>query len=74
MFANRSDLLLANPARLYYGVAVTDIDGDGQFEVFVAAYGAPNRVLKWDGHRFLDVAEPLLADSSRPDPVTIDVR
>jgi hypothetical protein len=32
-----------------YGVAVTDIDGDGSFEMVVAGYQAANLALKWDG-------------------------
>lgn len=31
-----------------YGVAVTDIDGDGEFEMVVAGFGAANIALKWD--------------------------
>jgi hypothetical protein len=63
MFLNRSDLLLDNPIQLNYGIAVTDVDGDGQFEAFVAGYNAsPNLVFKWTGSAFEDIADPILAD------------
>ena len=31
-----------------YGVAVTDVDRDGAFEIFVAGFTGPNLVLKYD--------------------------
>jgi hypothetical protein len=63
MFINRSDLLLDNPVQLNYGVAVTDVDGDGAFELFVAGFNAaPNLVLKWRGGGFRNIADPVLAD------------
>lgn len=65
MFINKTALLLDNPPQLNYGVAVTDIDNDGAFELFVAGYGHPNLALKWNGTGFVDVADPVLADSSR---------
>ncbi|XP_028982766.1 cartilage acidic protein 1 isoform X1 [Betta splendens] len=37
-----------NPTQLNYGVAVTDVDGDGDLELFVAGYNGPNLVLKYD--------------------------
>ncbi|XP_023610595.1 cartilage acidic protein 1 [Myotis lucifugus] len=38
----------SNPTQLNYGVAVTDVDGDGDFEIVVAGYNGPNLVLKYD--------------------------
>lgn len=65
MFINRTALLLRNPAQFNYGIAVTDVDGDGQFEWLVAGYGFPNTVLKWTGKAF-DAMTPLaLADPGR---------
>ncbi|KAL2086722.1 hypothetical protein ACEWY4_017781 [Coilia grayii] len=37
-----------NPTQLNYGMAVTDVDGDGDLEVVVAGYNGPNLVLKYD--------------------------
>nr|XP_020482607.1 cartilage acidic protein 1-like [Labrus bergylta] len=39
---------LHNPMQLNYGMAVTDVDGDGDLEVVVAGYNGPNLVLKYD--------------------------
>ncbi|XP_033885959.2 cartilage acidic protein 1-like isoform X2 [Acipenser ruthenus] len=40
-----------NPTQLNYGLAVTDVDGDGDLEVLVAGYNGPNLVLKYDNSR-----------------------
>src|SRR5262245_26266808 len=65
MFRDRSTLLDDNPAQLNYGVAVCDVDGDGRFEFFVAGFGAPNQVWKWDGSRYRNAADSILADAAR---------
>ncbi|MDX2216200.1 MAG: CRTAC1 family protein [Oculatellaceae cyanobacterium bins.114] len=65
MFIDKSSLLLHNPAQLNYGIAVTDIDGDGFFELFVAGFGERNLVLKWQGEGFVDIADDVLADEGR---------
>ena len=66
MFHDRSDLLCNNPTQLSYGAAVTDIDGDGAFEIFVTGFGGPNRLLKWSpGEGFVDMDLPALADPQR---------
>lgn len=39
---------LHNPTQLNYGMAVTDVDGDGDLEVVVAGYNGPNLVLKYN--------------------------
>ncbi|MDZ4768747.1 MAG: CRTAC1 family protein [Chloroflexota bacterium] len=65
MFIDCSRLILNNPIQLNYGVAVTDLDGDGQFEIVVAGFGFPNLVLKWDGEHLRDIARIELADSLR---------
>uniref|UniRef100_A0AAY3ZVC4 EGF-like calcium-binding domain-containing protein n=1 Tax=Denticeps clupeoides TaxID=299321 RepID=A0AAY3ZVC4_9TELE len=40
-----------NPTQLNYGIAITDVDGDGDMEIFVAGYNGPNLVLKYDRSR-----------------------
>lgn len=62
MFIDGSDLIAGNAPRSCNGIAVTDIDGDGAFELVVAGYATGNLVLKWDGQRLIDVADPLIAD------------
>ncbi len=62
MFQSRSHLLADNPAQMYSGLAVTDIDGDGNFECIAAGWSGPNLVLKWGGDAFYDVSTPDLAD------------
>ncbi|XP_043568937.1 cartilage acidic protein 1 isoform X4 [Chiloscyllium plagiosum] len=37
-----------NPVQLNYGVAVTDVNNDGELEIVVAGYNGPNLVLKYD--------------------------
>ena len=65
MFSDISRLLYHNPDQLNYGIAVTDIDDDGLFELIVAGFGFPNLVLKWDGASFRNVASFALADPQR---------
>ncbi|KAE8590667.1 hypothetical protein XENTR_v10018148 [Xenopus tropicalis] len=52
MFTAVTDTVLpqdydSNPTQLNYGVAITDVDNDGDFEVVVAGYNGPNLVLKY---------------------------
>jgi ASPIC and UnbV/FG-GAP-like repeat len=62
MFKNYSHLLIDNPPQLNCGMAVSDLDGDGIFELFVAGFGSPNLVLKWNGTGFTNIADTILAD------------
>lgn len=62
MFIARTDLLYANPDRMSYGVAVSDIDGDGLYEFVVTGFGYPNIALKWTGRGYLDCADAVFAD------------
>ena len=48
-----------------YGIAVTDVDGDGDFELFVAGFNGPNLVLKYNGKGFVNIADETLADAGR---------
>ncbi len=65
MFQNYSSLLDDNPSQLNYGIAVTDVDQDGEFEFVIAGFGFPNVVLKWDGDSYRDIAGADLADADR---------
>jgi ASPIC and UnbV/FG-GAP-like repeat/FG-GAP repeat len=65
MLKNQSHLILDNPAQLSYGIAVSDIDRDGEFELFVAGLETANLVLKWNGEGFVNIANPVLADVDR---------
>ncbi|HYO87512.1 MAG TPA: VCBS repeat-containing protein, partial [Candidatus Limnocylindrales bacterium] len=65
MFINRTDRILHNPAQLNYGIAITDVDGDGEFEAVVAGYGFSNLVLKWVNGALQNVTPPALTDPHR---------
>jgi len=65
MFLDCSDQIAGNEPRLSNGIAVTDVDSDGAFEVVVAGYGTDNLVLKWDGKKLRNVADPVIADPLR---------
>jgi ASPIC and UnbV/FG-GAP-like repeat len=65
MFVDVSHIVAHNLPGLHYGVAVTDLDGDGRFEFVVAGFGGPNRVLRWANGKLHDAAPPDLADISR---------
>jgi hypothetical protein len=64
-FLNVTRLLRDNPAQLNYGAAVTDVDGDGENEIFVAGYSGPSLVLKWVGDRFVNIADAVLSNVGR---------
>ncbi len=65
MFTDKSKFLLDNPTQMNYGIAVTDVDGDGYFELFVAGFSGPNLVLKYNGKGFVNIADETLADAER---------
>ncbi|XP_019744837.1 cartilage acidic protein 1a isoform X1 [Hippocampus comes] len=56
---------LHNPTQLNYGMAVTDVDGDGDLEVVVAGYNGPNLVLKYD-HTQNKLVNIAVDDSTSP--------
>ena len=62
MFRDASGLIRPNPPALHYGVAATDLDGDGASEFVVAGFGCANRVLKWRAGRLDDVTEEQAED------------
>ncbi len=66
MFRDRSYLIRNNLPHRCYGVAVTDIDRDGAFELFVTGYaGSPNRVFKHVGDRLVENTPLGLEDAER---------
>src|SRR5947208_2038557 len=65
MFTDISSLIAHNPPALHYGIAVTDLDADGKFELVVAGFGGPNRVLKWANNQLRDIVNRNLADTDR---------
>jgi len=65
MLRDHSHLLADNPPYLGYGIAVADLDGDGRPAMVVCGFGVPNRVLRWDGRRLVDTADPVVADRDR---------
>jgi hypothetical protein len=66
MFLNRTPLIKHNPAQMNYGIAITDVDGDGQHEAFVTGFGFPNLVLKAQPNgEWVNIADEVLADAER---------
>ncbi|XP_070181751.1 cartilage acidic protein 1-like isoform X2 [Littorina saxatilis] len=48
MFRDRSELIPFSTRQLNYGVAVSDVDDDGEMEWIVAGFNGPNLILKLD--------------------------
>lgn len=65
-FTDISDWISCNPAASHYGVAVSDVDGDGRFELLIAGFDGPNRLLRWTGSCLRDVAPPAFEDVGQP--------
>lgn len=65
MFTDATALIRDNPHQMSYGIAVSDVDDDGDFEIIIAGFGFPNRVLKWNGRMLIDIADAELADAER---------
>ncbi|MCS7270084.1 MAG: CRTAC1 family protein [Gemmataceae bacterium] len=61
-FRDISEWIYPNPPASHYGVAVSDVDGDGRFEVLIARFDGANRLLRWTGTHLRDVAPPAFAD------------
>ena len=62
MFTDHTDYIKDNPAQSYYGAAITDLDGDGEFELVVASNGGDNLALKVGSNGFENIADKTLAD------------
>jgi hypothetical protein len=65
MFTSITQRIVDNFEMLAYGVAVTDVDGDGRDEIVVCGYDGPNRVLAWRDGAVVDVTPEALADPDR---------
>ena len=66
-FEDRSFLLTDNPTQKFYGISITDVNGDGQLDAFVTGNGARNMVYSWNPatRSFINIATPILEDASR---------
>merc|ERR1719334_2383020 len=66
-FKSITDQLEFNPEQRNYGVAITDIDNDGAFEIVVAGFGYRNLAYKWNPEKGLydEIADEVLQDSKR---------
>ena len=66
-FEDRSFLLTDNPSQKFYGISITDVNGDGQLDAFVTGNGARNMVYSWNPatRNFINIATPILEDALR---------
>ena len=66
-FEDRSSLLTDNPSQKFYGISITDVNGDGQLDAFVTGNAARNMVYTWNPatRNFINIATPILEDASR---------
>jgi hypothetical protein len=64
-FVNISALLRGNDTKRRYGIAVTDFDGNGDFEVVVTGYGGANEVWDHQGTELVDIAPDTIKDPDR---------
>lgn len=68
-FESITSAIKGNPAQLNYGVAITDFDGDGEFEAFVAGFGVKNQIYKWNAKEqsMVDIVngDAVVADATR---------
>lgn len=65
IFQEITDLFIGNEVKRRYGIAITDIDGDQEFEAVVTGYGSANEVWDFRDGRFVDVSPDELKDPSR---------
>lgn len=64
-FINLSAQISSNPTHRRYGIAVTDFDLNGDYEVVITGYGAPNEVYDYRGGQWFDIAPSAIKDEAR---------
>ncbi|XP_072165405.1 cartilage acidic protein 1-like [Diadema setosum] len=67
-FVSMSEQVLtaqSNPTQLNYGIAVTDVDNDGELEIVVAGFNGPNLVLKYN-HTTSQLENLAIDDAASP--------
>lgn len=64
-FINLSDQIIGNPIQRRYGIAISDLDLNGDYEIIVTGYGAPNEVYDYQNGRWIDRAPNSLKDAER---------
>ncbi|MED5574063.1 MAG: VCBS repeat-containing protein, partial [Pseudomonadota bacterium] len=60
-----TDLIVDNPVKRRYGIAITDFDNDGDFEAIVTGYGGANEVLDYRQGQLVDITPVSLRDEGR---------
>jgi len=65
MFTDCSFLIQRNPLQRNYGVAVTDVTGEGPFDLFVAGYSGRNLIYRWTQEGLVEMPVDVLADRGR---------
>ena len=65
-FQDISNLISKNTPRLSYGIAVTDIDNDGNFDFIVSGYRYPNLALSFKTNKLINIVDDeVFADQKR---------
>ena len=57
--------IVGNPIQRRYGIAITDLDLNGDYEIVVTGYGAPNEVYNYQDGTWIDQAPDSIKDSTR---------
>lgn len=65
MFRSWNPWFGPNPPGKYGGIAVSDVDGDGTYELLIARGDGANRVLKFAGGMLRDISSPVISDAER---------
>ena len=65
-FKDISNIITINENRLSYGVSVTDINSDGDYEFIVAGFGYPNLALSYNNGKLKNIIqEDIFLDQER---------